>query len=234
MKNVSNMFCSSNPGQVIPHQLDWSQLISIGTIKCYTMMIIIVSSRTVLKRKKSSVNMTWTNKEKFTVLIHWKEFLLSNMTSCITLLIQKSGKFNETLVAYKCLKKCIKMENSKFARQCKKDGGYFKCCGSYWWMDMFEEARNKLIKDGIIEANTSEICDSKSLKNPCLYCSMNAICTKSNPFTGGISFLLSKLYNLLPLFIHSYYLLKNSFITAGSESFVVIKEVRNVVSVLFA
>ena len=52
---------------------------------------------------------------------------------------------------------------------------------------MFEEAQNRLIKDGFIEAKTSEICDSKSQKNPCLYCSMNAICTKSNPFTGGLT-----------------------------------------------
>jgi hypothetical protein len=98
-----------------------------------------------------------------------------------------AGKYNETLVAYKCLKKCTEMENSNFARQCKKDGGYFKCCGSYWWLDMFEEARNRLIEDGLIEAKTTQICDSKSNKNPCLYCSMNGICTKSNPFTGGLT-----------------------------------------------
>ena len=66
------------------------------------------------------------------------------------------------------------MENSKSARQCKKDGGYFNC--SYWWLDMFEEACNKLIRDGLPETKTSEICDSKSKKNPCLYCSMNAMC----------------------------------------------------------
>ena len=79
------------------------------------------------------------------------------------------------------------MENSKFARKCKKDGGYFKCCGSYWWLDMFEEARNRLIEDNLIVANKSQICDSKSQKNPCLYCSMNGICTKTNPLTGGLT-----------------------------------------------
>ena len=55
----------------------------------------------------------------------------------------------QTILASDCFKKCIQMENSKFARLCRKDGGYFKCCGSYWWLDTFEEARNMLIKDGL-------------------------------------------------------------------------------------
>ena len=89
-----------------------------------------------------------------------------------------------TIDATPCLKKCRKMENSKFARLCRKDGGYFKCCGNFWLLDTFEEAQNLLIGDGLIKDKKSYICDSKSKINPCLYCSMNGICTNSNPLTG--------------------------------------------------
>merc|ERR1712142_943754 len=51
----------------------------------------------------------------------------------------------------KCIKKCIKMEKSKFARKCSDDGGYFKCCLSFWVLDSFSKTRNKLITDGLIK-----------------------------------------------------------------------------------
>ena len=88
---------------------------------------------------------------------------------------------NKTLDATSCLKKCIKMENSRFARLCKERGGHFKCCMTYWWLDPFEEARNDLIKDGLIKDKASHICKANSSKNPCLYCSMNGFCTNSDP-----------------------------------------------------
>ena len=80
------------------------------------------------------------------------------------------------------------MENSKFATLCRKDGGYFKCCGTYWWLDPFEEARNMLIKEGLVKAKESHVCNQKAKrKSPCLYCSMNGICTKINPMTGALT-----------------------------------------------
>ena len=36
----------------------------------------------------------------------------------------KDGKADTT----KCFKKCIEAEQSNFARECKKEGGLFKCC----------------------------------------------------------------------------------------------------------
>ena len=87
----------------------------------------------------------------------------------------------------RCIKKCIEMEKSKFAKRCSKDGGYFKCCIHYWILGPFEETRNKLIKDGLIGGTEETICDDKSMKNPCLYCSLNGFCTKSDPFTGEIT-----------------------------------------------
>ena len=79
------------------------------------------------------------------------------------------------------------MENSKFVKRCKKDGGYFKCCSRPWLLNPFEEARNKLIQDGLIKAKKSYICNQSMRKiNPCLYCSLDGICTKSNPMTGEV------------------------------------------------
>merc|ERR1719369_824063 len=48
----------------------------------------------------------------------------------------------------KCVKKCIQMEKSAFAKKCKKGGGFFKCCVTRWRMHEFEEIRNQLIQDG--------------------------------------------------------------------------------------
>ena len=73
-----------------------------------------------------------------------------------------------------------KMENSKFARLCRKDGGYFKCFGTFWLLYSFEEARNLLIGDGLIKDKKSYVCESKSKINPCLYCSMNGMHSRNN------------------------------------------------------
>ena len=89
----------------------------------------------------------------------------------------------------KCIKKCIKMEKSSFAKNCVKDGGYFKCCVSGWLLSTFEKTRNKLIQDGLIEDEVSHICDRTSKKDPCIYCSTNGICTKRNNLNGKIEHL---------------------------------------------
>ena len=52
---------------------------------------------------------------------------------------------------------------------------------------MFEEARNSLIKEGLIKAKQTQVCKPNAVKNPCLYCSTNAICTKPDPFTGELT-----------------------------------------------
>ena len=77
-----------------------------------------------------------------------------------------------------------KMTKSRFTQRCSKNGGYFKCCVTYWLLDIFEEVRNKLIRDGLIKDTPEDICDDKSMKNPCLYCSANGVCTNSDPMTG--------------------------------------------------
>ena len=78
-----------------------------------------------------------------------------------------------------CVEKCVKMEKSQFAKKCKKIGGYFKCCVTFWNLKYFEIARNQLVKDKLVEDKISLTCNKKS--NPCDLCSTNGICTKRNP-----------------------------------------------------
>ena len=87
----------------------------------------------------------------------------------------------------KCVKKCIKMENSRFARKCNKDGGYFKCCVSNKWLGTYEETRNLLIKDGKIKDEPTHICNKTATKDPCYFCSVNGMCTNDNPLNNTIT-----------------------------------------------
>ena len=81
------------------------------------------------------------------------------------------------------------MERSKTAKECKKTGGYFKCCGTHWRLDPFESSRNKLIDDGFIQDKKTKFCKAKSKKgnSPCHFCSMSGVCTKKDLLTGTVS-----------------------------------------------
>jgi len=87
----------------------------------------------------------------------------------------------------KCVKECIKMEKSRFAKKCKKDGGYFKCCLSRWLLNPFEEVRNKLIDDTLIKDEKTNFCNRNSTKDHCYFCSANGMCTNRSPLDGKIT-----------------------------------------------
>ena len=87
----------------------------------------------------------------------------------------------------KCIKKCIKMEKSKFAKKCEKDGGYFKCCVSLMWFHEYEELYNRLINEGLMNVKNTSICNKKSTTDRCYYCRASGICTKQNPLNGIIT-----------------------------------------------
>jgi len=95
----------------------------------------------------------------------------------------KDNFFNMT----KCVKECIKMEKSKFAKKCKKDGGYFKCCLSSWGLNPFEEVRNKLIDDKLIKDEKTHFCNRYSTKDHCYFCSANGMCTNRSYLDGKIT-----------------------------------------------
>ena len=99
-----------------------------------------------------------------------------------------SGNF-KTFNLTPCLRKCLKMERSKIAKKCKKDSGYFKCCGTHWRLDPFENARNKLIDNKLIKDKKTRFCKRRRKKgnSRCHFCSMSGVCTKSDPFTGQLT-----------------------------------------------
>ena len=96
-------------------------------------------------------------------------------------------QFSDPLDLTPCLRRCIKMENSKFARKCKKAKGYFKCCLTYWRIDPFENTRNNLIDAGLIKGKKTKFCRvTKSGKSTCIFCSISGFCSEKDPFTGTV------------------------------------------------
>ena len=98
-----------------------------------------------------------------------------------------SFKENKTVDLSPCLKKCVKFENSKFAKSCKKNNGLVKCCITFWRLQVFEETRNQLIEAGLIHDKPTKICKPKGKKDPCTYCSLNVFCSTKHPLTGRVT-----------------------------------------------
>ena len=86
-----------------------------------------------------------------------------------------------------CLKRCLKMERSKFGKRCKRNKGYFKCCLSNFRLDPFENARNDLIDAGFIKVKKSKNCKiTKSGKSTCQFCTMTGWCSQKDVMTGKV------------------------------------------------
>ena len=80
------------------------------------------------------------------------------------------------------------MEFSKFGRECKKSGGFFKCCVTVWRLDPFEATQDGLIKAGLVKGKKTKFCKvTKSGKSTCHFCSASGMCSKKNPLTGKVS-----------------------------------------------
>ena len=88
----------------------------------------------------------------------------------------------------KCMAKCAKLEHSKFAKKCRKESGYFKCCVNSFTLNVFESSRNHLIREGLMKGKESHVCKivGKEKTDPCSFCTLGSFCTKTNPLTGEI------------------------------------------------
>ena len=100
-------------------------------------------------------------------------------------------------------------ETSRFAKSCRKRGGFFKCCVSTWSLTVFEKVRNLLVSSNIKNKKnqqvfysfTSSYCDcSESGKNndyckkwrkrrtdPCNVCTVDAVCSQRDSATNVIT-----------------------------------------------
>ena len=87
---------------------------------------------------------------------------------------------------FPCLKQCLKVEQSTYGKFCKKKNGFLKCCVKPFRIAEFEEARNTLIKAGLIKGDVSKDCNDKAKKDPCMYCSLEVLCTIRNPLSGKL------------------------------------------------
>ena len=98
--------------------------------------------------------------------------------------VMKSNFFMNVTV---CTEKCIEMENSKFANECHKKGGYFKCCVSDSNVGKISTVRPKLIKSGLVYDSPESLCKRNLKKDPCHWCLLDGICTIRDPMTGLLS-----------------------------------------------
>ena len=87
----------------------------------------------------------------------------------------------------------IFQEQSSFAKDCRKKGGFFKCCVNSLTLNIFEKSRNSLIREGLIKDTPTSWCKSegwpevgRKRKDPCLLCFSDAMCTERDIETGKI------------------------------------------------
>ena len=83
---------------------------------------------------------------------------------------------------------------SKFARLCAKNGGFFKCCVSVWNLNHFEISRNKLITEGLIKGNKTKTCKPGGIKDPCVICKAEGVCTRRDIGTGEVQYIYRTKY----------------------------------------
>jgi len=89
-------------------------------------------------------------------------------------------------VMIECSKNCLEAEKTKFAKDCHKDKGLFKCCINTLGLFTFLHERLTLKKEGLISTEVSDICGKNGKKKECSVCAATYSCTKKNIYTGNI------------------------------------------------
>jgi hypothetical protein len=84
--------------------------------------------------------------------------------------------------AVQCWEKCARLEVSSFARQCKRKGGFMKCCVTSWSINIWEKTRNQLISDGLVKGKKSHLCKKHPyyMWTPCKICNAEPLCTSGD------------------------------------------------------
>ena len=80
-----------------------------------------------------------------------------------------------------CQKHCLKEEFGNYAKKCRKEGGFFKCCVLKLQISIFEQIRWGLKKRQLIEngPKASDIKCEKSMKDGnCHFCVVTHVCAK--------------------------------------------------------
>ena len=86
-------------------------------------------------------------------------------------------------------------EQSNFAKDCRKQGGLFKCCTLALHLNIFETSRNSLIKEGLIKDEPTSWCKPGLERNdPCVTCNADAMCSKVDSQTNKTKHTFIKVY----------------------------------------
>ena len=86
-------------------------------------------------------------------------------------------------------------EQTKFAKKCRKEGGFFKCCVWALHLAIFESSRNRLIEEGLIKDKPTHLCKpGLGRKDPCVTCNVDGMCTKMDLQTGQTKHTFIKAY----------------------------------------
>ena len=143
-------------------------------------------------KSTKSVKNAWKKTYGFpyTTAIPWNSTLFMSFPmkcwkKCASL--EESSYYNMIL----CLRIQFFQEQSTFAKDCRENGGLFKCCVSSFTLEIFEWSRNSLISEGLIKDRPTNWCpetfDEKLREGPCVICNADAMCTKRNNNTGEIT-----------------------------------------------
>jgi len=82
-----------------------------------------------------------------------------------------------------CAKQCMKAEYESFALKCKRKKGLFKCCVARLDLKVFEETRQYLYTQGLVNSTTN-VCNSTTPSGceNCLFCTVTYSCTTGDDY----------------------------------------------------
>merc|ERR1711915_386407 len=87
----------------------------------------------------------------------------------------------------KCVLNCEEARKGKFAEDCHKNNGIFKCCMRIWELYEFALVRQKLEEANLLQMKEDkEVCkmDKGKEKNHCTVCTNLYICSKKDLSSG--------------------------------------------------
>jgi len=100
-------------------------------------------------------------------------------------LADASGQIQTLSQLEPCAADCLREEQSDFAKQCRKDRGFFKCCSVTLNLNDFEDAR-KLLKQKNLISSATNTCGEDGRAQACRACVVTYFCTIKDRYTGVI------------------------------------------------
>jgi len=97
-----------------------------------------------------------------------------------------NDKEGSKLYTTNCYKNCLKAENRKFAKRCRRRGGLFKCCMTGFGTNPWHKLRHILANMTLINTEQEQMCVKNGHYDTCTMCANTQICSKFNNITGQV------------------------------------------------